>query len=97
MPSFDVVNYSLRANKAIQRSLVFEAVRVLQANMNLNDLIFVGLGSIWFADFQIAHKFLHLKDLISIEATEIGYRRAKFNRPFRTVSVKHGLSYDVLP
>src|SRR6185437_16033390 len=34
---------------------------------------------------------------ISIEATEIGYRRAKFNRPFRTVSVKHGLSYDVLP
>jgi len=35
MSSFDIVNYSLRPNKSIQRSLVFEAVRMSQGNMEL--------------------------------------------------------------
>jgi hypothetical protein len=35
MPSFDVVNYSLRPSKSIQRQLVFEGVRQLQGGLNL--------------------------------------------------------------
>lgn len=97
MPSFDVVNYSLRANKSIQRSLVFEAVRVLQNTLNLEQILYVGLGSIWFTDFQIAHKLLHIKHMISIEGDDVGFKRACFNQPFKTVRVEHGYSYNVLP
>lgn len=97
MPSFDVVNYSLRPNKAIQRSLVFEAVRILQDCLDLSNLVYVGLGSIWFTDFQIVHKFLRVETMISMEGDEIGYRRARFNQPFKTIRVMKGYSYELLP
>jgi hypothetical protein len=97
MSSFNVVNFSLRPNKAIQRSLVFEALRLLQRDLNLENLLYVGMGSIWFADFQQAHKALHIDDMISIEADEIGFKRAKFNQPYKTVRVQSGYTYEVLP
>lgn len=97
MASFDLVNYSLRQNKAIQRSLVFEAVGMLQETMDLENLLYLGLGSLWFTDFQIAHKSLGIRDMISMEGDEIGYRRARFNQPFKTVKVKRGYSYKLLP
>jgi hypothetical protein len=97
MPSFDVVNYSLRPNKSIQRSLVFEGVRILQDHLSLNNLVYVGLGSIWFTDFQMAHKFIRIRDMISIEESEIGFQRAKFNQPYKTVKVERGQTSEVLP
>src|SRR5690242_14750990 len=97
MASFNRVNFSLRPSKSIQRSLVFEGVRRLQECMELDEIVYVGFGSIWFADFQIAHKLLHIRDMISIEADEIAFKRAEFNQPFASVKVIRGLSYDVLP
>lgn len=96
-PSFNVVNYSLRPSKSIQRSLVFEGVRLLQESLNLDKLLYVGLGSVWFTDFQIAHRFLRIKDMISMEGNAIGVRRAQFNQPFKTIQVKNGYSYEILP
>jgi hypothetical protein len=96
-PSFNIVNYSLRPNKSIQRSLAFEAVRQLQDSLDLSNLLYVGLGSVWFTDFQIAHRFLQIKDMISMEGDTIGFRRARFNQPFKTIQVKKGYSYEILP
>lgn len=97
MSSFDVVNYSLRPSKNIQRQIVFEGIRDLQAHLDLDRLVYVGFGSIWFADFAMAHKSLQIDDMVSIEKDDIGYRRAVFNAPYATVRVKHGLSNNVLP
>lgn len=97
MPSFDAINYSLRPSKSIQRQLVFDGARVLQSHLDLEHLAYVGFGSIWFTDFVMAHKLLGVDDMISIEGNEIGYRRAVFNSPFATVSVRHGFSPEVLP
>jgi hypothetical protein len=97
MPSFDVVNYSLRPNKSIQRTIVFEAVSILQGWLRLENLLYIGFGSIWFTDFQLAHKFLRVKELISIEASEIGYKRALFNQPFKCIRIEKGQSNEVLP
>jgi len=97
MPSFNVVNYSLRPNKSIQRSLVFEGVRLLQKELHLEKLMYIGFGSIWFTDFQMAHKLLGVEDMISIEADPVGFRRALFNQPFKTVRVINGYSHDVFP
>jgi hypothetical protein len=63
MPSFNIVNYSLRTNKSIQRNLVFEGARILKMGLNLRKLGYVGLGSLWFTDFQTAHKALGVRDM----------------------------------
>jgi hypothetical protein len=97
MPSFDAINYSLRANKSIQRQLVFEGVRMLQGELDLERLAYVGFGSIWFTDFVMAHKLLRIDDMVSIESHPVGYRRAVFNSPYATVKVREGASSEVLP
>lgn len=97
MASYDTINYSLRPSKIIQRQLVFSAVRHLQAHLDMDHLVYVGFGSIWFSDFSLAHKALNIQDMISIEAHEVGYKRARFNSPYATVQVRHGLSNVVLP
>jgi len=97
MASFDLINYSLRPNKAIQRAIAFECATQAIQRCEIGPLVYVGLGSIWFGDFHSAHKHLNIKKLVSIEADEIGYKRAVFNRPFKCVDVREGLTTDVLP
>lgn len=97
MASFDVVNYSLRPSKSIQRQLVFEGIMRLKSHMDLERQVYVGFGSIWFTDFVLAHRLLGIDDMVSIEANEVGYRRAVFNSPYATVRVRHGFSSEVLP
>lgn len=97
MASFDVINYSLRPSKSIQRQLVFEGVLKLKPHLNLERLVYVGFGSIWFTDFVLAHRLLEINDMVSIESNDIGFRRAVFNSPYATVRVRHGFSSDVLP
>lgn len=97
MASFDIVNYSLRPSKSIQRQIVFSGVRLLKTVLDLDRLVYIGFGSIWFTDFVMAHKQLDVIDMISIESDLIGYRRALFNSPFATVQVRHGFSSTVLP
>ena len=97
MASFDVVNYSLRPSKAIQRRLVFEGIRKLQLFLGLERLLYVGLGSVWFTDFALAHQLLDVRDMISLEEDEIGFLRARFNAPYATVQVRHGSTSRILP
>lgn len=97
MASFDVVNYSLRPSKSIQRQIVFDGVRTLQAHLDLKRMVYVGLGSIWFTDFIMAHKLLGISDMVSIEHSKVGHSRAVFNAPYATVCVRHGHSSEILP
>lgn len=97
MPSFDVVNYSLRPSKSIQRQIAFEGIRKIGAALGCIKPVYVGFGSIWFTDFVLAHKILNIDDMVSIEANSVGYVRAKFNSPYATVQVKEGFSADILP
>ena len=99
MPSFDVVNYSLRPSKSIQRQIIFDGINILQTRLglDLSQFIYIGLGSIWFTDFVMAHKLLGIKDMISMEEDCIGYRRALFNAPYATVNVRKGSSSTTLP
>ncbi len=97
MASFDSVNYSLRPSKGIQREVVFEGVAALKSHLDLSDMVYIGFGSVWFSDFVPAHKVLQIQDMVSIEADEVGHCRAIFNRPYATVDVRHGYSYEILP
>lgn len=96
MYSFDNINYSLRPNKVIQRHMAFDGLQLVSGELELNKAKYFGFGSIWFADFILAHKRLGINDMISAEIDEVTYKRAKFNSPFRTIKVVHGHSSSVL-
>lgn len=97
MASFDSINYSLRPSKCVQRGIIFEGLRALSDAMRLQNAVYIGLGSIWFTDFVIAHKVLDIDDMISIEKDEIGFSRAKFNKIYRSINVLYGESIEKLP
>jgi hypothetical protein len=97
MPSFDVVNYALRPNKNVERKLVFSSLRELDRRFDLSGHRYVGLGSVWFVDFVLAHKSLGITDMVSIERDQIGHRRAEFNRPLSCIQVLLGETSAILP
>jgi len=97
MPSFDAVNYAIRPNKNVERKLVFSSLHELDRHIDLSGHKYVGLGSIWFVDFVLAHKILEIGDMVSIESDEIGHRRAQFNCPLSCIQVLRGETSTVLP
>ena len=97
MASFESINYSLRPSKCAQRGIIFEGLKTLSNAMGLQNAVYIGLGSIWFTDFVVAHKILDIDDMISIEKDEIGFSRAKFNKVYRSINVLFGKSIEKLP
>ena len=97
MPSFNVINYSIRPSKSIQRQIVFECLERLNPVLGLGGSIYLGFGSVWFTDFVLAHNRIGVNRMVSIECDDIGYRRASFNRPYSVVDVHHGHSNAILP
>lgn len=95
--SSGTINFSVRQNKTIERSLAFGGLRRFATIVDLSPAVYIGLGSAWFVDFELAHRELGIQEMISIESDEVTYRRASFNRPYRTVEVIHGKSYDEVP
>src|ERR1035437_3847988 len=94
--STNVVNFSLRQNKAIERSIVFDGLQEVYRRMSISNMVYIGLGSIWFADFQIAHRQLGIVDMVSLESDDMTFQRAVFNKPYRTIELVHGRSDEVL-
>ncbi len=97
MSSPTTVNFGARQNKAIERAVVFDGLSLMKARGLLESPVYVGFGSVWFADFHLAHRTIGIDTLISIESDDVKYSRAQFNRPFRNIEVLHGTSGDVLP
>lgn len=89
MASFESVNYVLRPNKSVERKLIFETFSQLGKDFDIANYRYVGMGSMWFADFVIAHKFLGIDKLISFEHADYA-DRAKFNRPYKAIEVFGG-------
>ncbi|GAA3215098.1 O-methyltransferase [Oerskovia jenensis] len=98
MSSSNRIDYSVRQNKAIERSIVFDGLRaVVGVVPEVATSVYVGFGSVWFTDFHMAHRSLGILRMVSIEGDAITAHRAEFNRPYRTIEVVEGISSDVIP
>mgnify|MGYP005857003585 CR=1 FL=1 len=97
MSTYESINYSLRPAKHIERKMMIEVFRSLTMFGAVRSYRYIGFGSIYFSDFYLAHKYLGITDMISIEKDEKNEERFKFNLPFNCIKMKFGNSLKVLP
>lgn len=94
-PSFERIDYQLRYNKHIERRLVFDLLGRARQIVGLDDHGYLGFGSMWFSDFRLAHRVLELGSMVSMERSQ-HVARARFNQPYRSITVEGGDSSATL-
>jgi hypothetical protein len=94
--SFKRIDYSLRPAKHAERKMLCDVFRRLKPFGPVEDYVYVGFGSIWFADFTLMHRSLGIKDMISIEQEKSAQARIDDNKPFR-IPVDYRESKHALP
>ena len=97
LPSYEIVNYSLRPAKNIERKMFCEAFRRLVELGKLESYRYIGFGSTFFADFSLFHKSLGIGNSISMEKDTINEKRFQFNKPYNCITLMFGKSNDLLP
>ncbi len=96
--SFLRVPYDLRPKKQVERRMLIDAFQILASEgFAIRDYQYTGMGSTYFVDFILFHKFLGIHDMVSVEHSEGYRRRVEFNRPFRLVTLKAGRIGDYIP
>lgn len=98
MPSsFDYIDYSLRPAKHAERRMLAEVFARLRPFQPVEDYKYVGLGSVWFADFILFHRSLGISKMLSIERAVSAQARVEANKPFRSIEMEYKASSQVLP
>jgi hypothetical protein len=97
--SYRKTHYVQRPAKNIERKMIVEALGRLDRLISMENVRYVGFGSIYFADFLLFHRYLGLAPMVNIEEDDSPEQRARFalNKPFSAVDLKHGRSSIVLP
>lgn len=95
--SYQKINYSTRPAKAIERKMLAEAIACLRTFRDPSTYRYIGFGSTYFSDFQLFHKTLGLKDMVSIEKDEENKERFHFNKPFDCIKLVFDESTQALP
>lgn len=96
-PSYRDVDYSVRVGKNIERKMIFDALLRLDRIRPLAAYTYIGFGGIFFTDFLLAHRYLGLTSLISVEEQASNVERFLFNRPLACIDVRPGHSGQILP
>jgi hypothetical protein len=96
MASFDSIDYSVRPNKNVERKLMVECLKKLAKCFPVSAYTYIGMGSLWFIDFILAHRDLSIQEMYSIELPQHS-DRAEFNRPFNCIRIVPGETTKVLP
>ena len=97
--SFTRVNYLLRPAKGVERRMMADAFLRLRPFGSIETYRYVGMGSVYFADFTLFHTVCGLTSLISIEDAqdELTQNRFKINVPLGSIELKFGHSNVELP
>jgi hypothetical protein len=81
--------YHLRANKAVDRLTLVDAIRRLQ---NLSDDLagytYYGFGGPYLEDFRLLYEFFPELDMVSFESNPDTYKRQRFHTPCHSTRLK---------
>lgn len=95
--SYERVNYLLRPSKQVERKIFVEVLsRLAKCGYLLSEYTYLGLGSIYYADFMLFHKYLYIDNMICAEQSRIP-RRMRFNKPYDFIELRMGPVSKVIP
>ncbi|NQV18459.1 MAG: hypothetical protein HQ534_07950 [Armatimonadetes bacterium] len=95
-PSFEKINYLLRPKKQIERKIFIEILQELQENIpNFSNYRYIGMGSIYYYDYILFHKYLKISKYTSFDDKPIP-KRFEFNKPYDFIDFQNEISTDFL-
>ena len=94
-PSYRLIDYRLRPSKHVERVMLCEAFRRLQFHV-LEEYQYVGMGSVFFADFRMIHRRLGISKMFSIESRVVHGGRFEWNKPYSGVTMLFGQTEERL-
>lgn len=96
--SYAKVQYDLRPAKQVERRMIIDSFQLLaMGGFPIRDYQYTGMGSIYFVDFVLFHKFLGMERMLSVEASEAIQKRVSFNRPYGTIDIAMGPISNFIP
>jgi hypothetical protein len=97
--SFETIDYRFRPAKGVERRMMAEAFLRLRGFGSVESYRYVGMGSVYFADFSLFHSICGFESLVSIEDESdlTKQLRFRFNVPLGNIDLRFGNSNDVLP
>ncbi len=94
---FEQIDFSIRPSKQIERKLFIELIQNLsRADIFIGEYEYIGFGSIYYIDFIMFHKYLHIKQMTCVEREDIPNRMA-FNKPYDFIQLFMGPLSDLMP
>ena len=87
--SYRSIDYRIRPAKYAERQMLCEAFQRLQFH-SLEEYQYVGLGSVFFSDFQLLHRRLGISRMFSIEKNESDGARFEWNKPYKGITMLFG-------
>lgn len=83
--SFSRINYYLRPNKQVERKILIDILLQFRKYIDLDNFSYIGMGSIYYYDFILIHRFLGIKNLVSFDSAKT-VKRFEFNKPYDFVN-----------
>jgi len=95
--SFMQFDYSLRPSKQVERRIMIEVLlRLSKAGYPIEDYSYLGLGSPYYVDFVMFHKYLFIHDMVCVEWADVP-KRMRFNKPFKFIKLRMGALSTHIP
>ena len=97
LKSYEKFNYLLRPSKQVERKLIVETMHRLSClGYDASNYTYLGLGSVYYADFIVFHKYLYIDRMICAESEKIP-KRMEFNRPYDFITLEMKSVAEVIP
>jgi hypothetical protein len=80
-PSFERINYILRPNKQVERKMILDILSHISLSIGISEYNYIGMGSIYYYDFILMHKYLNIRKMVSID-NKSTVKRFIFNKPY---------------
>lgn len=91
------ISYDLRPGKQAERRIMIDLLKIAgDCGLPITSYRYVGMGANRFYDFLLFHKYLGLKDMVSLEHDPVMFKRAVFNVPFGFIDVQPLSSADFI-
>ena len=88
--SHEKVHYEFRPAKQVERRMLLHALHELRdLGYSISNYEYTGLGSIYFVDFALFHRYLGLTRMTSVEGDRDVEKRVDFNCPYKLINVVH--------